>query len=75
MKLPAQVGKYLDWKYSHYVTFFAAGAGLELFMNYFHIGEANIYRSIRKNLSTSRAQDQFEFELDVLKKLELSQDD
>jgi low temperature requirement protein LtrA len=56
--------------YSHYVIFFSAGVGLELFMNYFHIGEANIYRSIKKNISASRAQEQFDLEKQIYEHIE-----
>lgn len=45
-----------------YITSFCAGAGLELFMNFFHVGEASIYRSISRNMSTSNAERQFEAE-------------
>lgn len=31
-------------------------------MNFFHVGEANIYRSINRSLSTSKAESQFEAE-------------
>lgn len=62
MKLPKQIQNFINWKYSHYVSSFCAGAGLELFMNFFHVGEANIYRSINRSLSTSKAESQFEAE-------------
>lgn len=70
MRLPDQVSKFIEWKYSHIVACFIAGAGLELFMNFFHIGEANIYRSIKKNLSTSEAEKRFEAERMLFEKLE-----
>lgn len=72
MKLPAQVSNFIRWKYSHIVTFFITGASLELFMNFFHIGEANIYRSIKKNLSTSEAERRFEAERMLFENVEAS---
>lgn len=75
MKLPAPLREFINWKYSHYVTFFSAGAGLELFMNYFHIGEANIYNSIRRSLSTSQAEKQFEAERHLFERVNNSGDD
>lgn len=54
---------------NQYVLFFLGGAGLELFMNFFHVGEANIYRSIRKSLSTSAAESQFEAEKRVYERI------
>lgn len=45
--------------YIQYGGFFLAGVGLELFMNFFHIGEANIYRSILKNISQEEAERRF----------------
>lgn len=54
---------------NQYVLFFLAGAGLEVFMNLFHVGEANIYRSIRKSLSTSRAEEQFEAEKRIYERI------
>lgn len=54
---------------NQYVIFFLAGAGLEVFMNFFHVGEANIYRSIRKSLSTSRAESQFEAERKIYERI------
>lgn len=59
---PNFIKKLIRKPYGIPLIFFATGAGVELFMNYFHIGEANIYNSIRKNLSTSLAQDQFKAE-------------
>lgn len=52
----------LQKPYMQYGCFFCAGAALEVFMNFFHIGQANIYRSILKNLSDSRAQERFQVE-------------
>lgn len=62
MKPSAKLTNFIKWRYSHYVICFTAGASLELFMNFFHVGEANIYRSIRKSLSTSSAEKRFEAE-------------
>lgn len=61
MKLPlaTNLSKLLKWRYSQYVIIFSAGAGLELFMNFFHVGEISIYRSIKRSLSDSRAEEQF----------------
>lgn len=39
-----------------------SGASLELFMNFFTFRGANIYKSIKENMSTSEAQRIFEFE-------------
>lgn len=69
----ARLKRVINLPYSHYVIFFTAGAGLELFMNYFYIGEANIYRSIKKNQSASKAQEQFELERQVFEQIELLQ--
>lgn len=57
-----------------YVTFFCAGAGLELFMNFFHIGEANIYRSIERAISTSNAEQQFNSEKQLYESLVMDTD-
>lgn len=70
MKLPYLLTNYIRWPYSHYLTFSVAGAGLELFMNFFHVGEASIYRSIKKNLSTERAESTFEAEKSVFERVE-----
>lgn len=75
MRLPVPISNFIKWKYSHIVTFFIAGAGLELFMNFFHIGEANIYRSIKKNLSTSEAERRFEAERMLFEKVQASDSD
>lgn len=75
MKLPISIQSYMDWKYSHYVTCFCAGAGLELFMNFFHVGEVNIYRSIKRSLSDSRAESKFEAERLFFEKINSSEDD
>lgn len=64
------LAKTLKWPYSHLVICFSAGVGLELFMNLFHIGEANIYRSVRRSLSDSEAKKQFELERALFEKLE-----
>lgn len=60
--IPPSVEAFLPPRYKPVVLCFLSGAGLELFMNYFYIGEANIYRSILKNTSTSIAENQFEAE-------------
>lgn len=52
-----------------YITLFCAGAGLELFMNFFHVGEANIYKSISRAMSTANAEKQFEAERLLFEKL------
>lgn len=70
----ATVKQVLSKPYSHYVIFFSSGAGLELFMNFFHVGDASIYRSIKKNISTSRAQEQFEVEREIFEKIQLGGD-
>lgn len=72
MKLPAPISNFIKWKYSHIVIFFTAGVSLELFMNFFHIGEANIYRSVKKNLSSSEAERRFEAERMLFEKVEAS---
>lgn len=69
-----QIKSILSKPYAHYVVFFSAGAGLELFMNLFHIGEISIYRTIRRNLSTSQAEAQFQSERDIFEKIELGGD-
>lgn len=52
---------------------FAAGASLELFMNYFHVGEANIYKSIEKRTSDSIAQSRFDMERFIFEEFSGSQ--
>lgn len=74
MKPLALLKSYINWKYQHYVSFFIWGAGLELFMNLFHVGEASIYRSINRSLSTSRAEKQFEVEKYVFERLEAEEE-
>lgn len=74
MRLPISTSSIFRGRYRYYVTFFIAGAGLEMFMNLFHVGEANIYRSINKSLSTSRAESQFEQERQLYEKIESSED-
>lgn len=66
------VTNFIEWRYSHYITCFTAGAGLELFMNFFQVGEANIYRSIKRTLSTTRAEEQFEAERAVFERFQSS---
>lgn len=60
--IPPFVDTFLPPRYRPVVICFFGGAGLELFMNFFHIGEASIYRSILKNMSDTLAQNQFEAE-------------
>lgn len=67
----ATIQHLLSKPYTHYALFFSAGAGLELFMNLFHIGEISLYRTIKRNLSTSRAEEQFELEKALYEKIEL----
>lgn len=62
MRLPIILTKFIKWRYSHLVTFSLAGASLELFMNFFHVGDARIYRSIRESMSTQKAVAEFEAE-------------
>lgn len=61
--------KILKPSHGRILTFFVAGAFLELFMNYFHVGEANIYRSIEKNMSNSIAESRFELEKTVYEEI------
>lgn len=75
MKLPVILANFINRRYSHIVIFSTAGAGLELFMNFFHIGEVNIYRSIKRSLSTTAAQQQFEAEKSIFERVESSDDD
>ena len=70
----ATVKHILSKPYSHYVIFFSTGVGLELFMNFFQVGEVSIYRSIKKNISSSRAQEEFELERELFEKIQLSGD-
>lgn len=70
MNLPIKLRNFIRWRYSHIVGFFTAGAGLELFMNLFYIGEANIYRSIKKNTSDYKAEKQFEAEKFIFETVE-----
>lgn len=44
-------------------------------MNFFHVGEANIYRSIRRSLSSSQAEGQFEAERLVFERVNSDGDD
>lgn len=74
MKLPDLLINFIKWRYSHLVTFSIAGAGLELFMNLFHIGEANIYRSIKKVASDEKAKSAFEEERRVYESVEIDDD-
>lgn len=55
--------------YIHLPIAFFAGASLELFMNFFYIGEANIYRSIEKNMSDSIAENKFLMEKQIFEEL------
>lgn len=75
MRLMYLIKSYLNWKHNHYVTFFCAGAGLELFMNFFHVGEISIYRTIKNRLSETRAQEQFEAERMLLEKVQVEVED
>lgn len=77
MKILALCKGYLNWKYHHYITFFTLGAGLELFMNFFTAGpqKANIYKSIKKNLSNSRAQEQFDLERKLFEQISTQEED
>ena len=71
LRLPlASQFRSLQWRHGHYVLFFSAGAGLELFMNFFHVGEVNIYRSIKRSMSDSRAIKQFELEKNLYEKIQ-----
>lgn len=62
-------------RYSHLLIFFISGASLELIFNFFHIKDANIYRSIKKNLSTSEAERRFEAERMLFEKIQAGDDD
>lgn len=68
----ATAKRILSIPYAHYVIFFSAGAGLELFMNHFQVGDISIYRVIKRNLSDTRAQEQFDLERAVFERYELS---
>lgn len=59
---------------THYVVFFSFGAGLEIFMNLFHIGDISIYRTIKRNLSNARAEEQFEREKALFESISSSND-
>lgn len=72
MKLPSVVIDFINRPYSHYVISFTAGAGLELFMNLFHVGEISIYNSIKKNLSTQKAEQLFEAEKALFERIQAS---
>lgn len=43
-------------------------------MNFFRVGEISIYRTIKKNLSTERAQSAFEAEKLVFERIEAEDD-
>lgn len=60
--IPRFLARLVVKPYGPAVIAFTAGAGLELFMNKFYIGEANIYKSIEKNLSDEFARNRFELE-------------
>ncbi|KAG9510489.1 Small integral membrane protein 4, partial [Fragariocoptes setiger] len=49
--------------YASLPWFFLAGAGLELFMNKFNVGEVSLYKTIRRRMVESESRRQFEAEL------------
>lgn len=59
---PKIIVRLISKPYGPAVIAFMGGAGLELFMNKFYIGEANIYKSIERNLSDEFAKNRFELE-------------
>lgn len=63
---PKIITYFIQKPYGPPVVLFLAGAGLELFMVKFHVGKANIYRSIERNLSNEFARNRFELEKNLV---------